>query len=85
MACILLIQWALKHFPHLKYFYENVVFNDMPEDWDEICRQLGKPIILSSHHRSERIRGGEMGGIEGQLCSCDRQDTHAHAFALNEE
>ena len=24
----------------------------MPEDWDEICSQLGKPIILSSHHHS---------------------------------
>ena len=38
--------WVQKCHPECRFFIENVVFNDMKEDWAEVYDALGKPIIV---------------------------------------
>ena len=38
------------------YFIENVVFNDMTQDWEEVCRALGQPTIVDAKNHSRTCR-----------------------------
>ena len=54
--CIKIIKWCLKHHPHCKFFMENVDFEDMPEDWAEVCEALGQPLIVDHENYSTTKR-----------------------------
>ena len=43
---IMIWGWVQKYHPECKFCIENVVFDDMKEDWAEVCDALGKPIIV---------------------------------------
>ena len=45
-----------KYHPECKFFIENVVFDDMKEDWAEVCDALRKPIIVCSDKISHTKR-----------------------------
>jgi hypothetical protein len=55
---LLLLSWVLKHNPDCEYFVENLCFDDLPEDWDEVCSVLGLPIMVNSqmYSRTKRVR-----------------------------
>ena len=36
--------WVQKYHPECKFFIENGIFDDMKDDWVEVCDALGKPI-----------------------------------------
>ena len=42
--------------PDSKYFIENVVFDDMADDWKEVNRSLGEPIIVDAKDYSYTTR-----------------------------
>ena len=46
--CITVAKWVLKHNPDCEFFCECVDFRDMRNDWDEVCRALGKPEMVNS-------------------------------------
>ena len=46
--CITVLGWVLKHNPNCEFMCECVDFRDMKDDWDEICRALGKPEMVNS-------------------------------------
>ena len=48
--------WVQKYHPECKFFIENVVFDDMKEDWAEACDALGKTIIVCSDKISHTKR-----------------------------
>ena len=45
---LLIMSWVLKHNPDCEYFIENLMFDDMPADWDEVCSVLGVPLQVNS-------------------------------------
>ena len=45
---IMIWGWVQKYHPEYKFFIENVVFDDMKDDWAEVCDALGQPIIVCS-------------------------------------
>ena len=45
---ISIIRTCLELNPDCKYFIENVVFDDMPEHWNEVCKALGEPLKVNS-------------------------------------
>jgi hypothetical protein len=55
-----IIGWVLKYNPNAKYFMENINFNDMKKDYEEVCSALGTPLIIDAYDHSctRRIRGG---------------------------
>lgn len=57
-AAIKVASWVRKHNPDCELFVENVDFSDMPEDWAEVCKALGKPIIINAadHSYTKRNR-----------------------------
>jgi hypothetical protein len=57
-SCIQVLIWVLKHNPDCEFFCENVKFDDMPEDWEEICKALGTPLIINAQDYSytKRVR-----------------------------
>ena len=44
--------WIKEFNPDATFFLENVVFNDMKDQWDEVCRDFGQPIIVNSKNHS---------------------------------
>jgi hypothetical protein len=46
--CIVILGWVLKHNPNCEFMCECVDFRDMKDDWDEVCRALGKPEMVNS-------------------------------------
>ena len=42
----------LKYNPEAEYLCENVVFDDMPEYWQEACNALGDPIVINAQDHS---------------------------------
>ena len=48
--------WVQKYHPECRFFIENVVFDDMKEDWAEVCDALGKPIIVCADEISHTKR-----------------------------
>ena len=50
--CLLIRSWIAKYHPDAKFFFEEVVFDDMPEDWKVVCDQLGTPTIIDAHDYS---------------------------------
>jgi site-specific DNA-cytosine methylase len=57
-SCIQVLVWVLKHNPDCEFICENVKFDDMPEDWDEICKALGTPLIINAqdYSHTKRVR-----------------------------
>jgi len=53
---IKIIGWVKKHHPDAYYLVENVVFQDMAEDWAEVCQSLGTPVIINSGDYSTTYR-----------------------------
>ena len=49
-------QWCIKHHPNAALLKENVVFNDMPCDWDFVNTNLGEPLIINSQDYSTTKR-----------------------------
>ena len=47
-TCIKILGWALKHNPDLKYFFENVPFEDMHDHWAEVEQALGPAFIVDA-------------------------------------
>ena len=45
---MLIMSWVLKHNPNCEYFIENLMFDDMPTDWDEVCSVFGVPLQVNS-------------------------------------
>ena len=45
---ITILGWVLKHNPQCTLFTECVVFDDMTDDWNEVCAALGQPHILNA-------------------------------------
>ena len=41
-------RWVRKHNPGCQFVIENVVFDDMEQDWKEVCDMLGEPQKLNS-------------------------------------
>ena len=41
---LVIMAWVLKHNPDCEWIIENVWFDDIPGDWDEVCSILGTPI-----------------------------------------
>jgi hypothetical protein len=50
--------WVLKHNPNCEFMFENLVFDDMPGNWKEVCQALGEPTIVNSmlYSRTKRVR-----------------------------
>ena len=50
--------WVLKYNPKCEVFIENLPFDDLTEDWREVCNALGEPTVLDaadvSHTRRVR-------------------------------
>ena len=46
--CLEVYKWVAKHNPDVEYFLENVVFDDLEDDWNEVCDELGQPLIILS-------------------------------------
>ena len=46
--CLEICRWVRKHNPDVEYFLENVVFDDLQDDWNEVCDELGEPLIIIS-------------------------------------
>ena len=42
--------------PECKYFIENVVFNDMANDWKEVCDSFGVPTVVDAEDYSYTAR-----------------------------
>ena len=49
-------RWVKKHHPNATYFFENVVFNDMNDDWAEVNAALGEPLVINSLDYSTTAR-----------------------------
>ena len=43
---IMILGWVQKYHPECKFFIENVVFDDMKDDWAEVCDALRGEGIL---------------------------------------
>ena len=41
-------KWVKIHHPHATCFFENMVFDDMEDDWEEVNETLGKPLVINS-------------------------------------
>ncbi len=48
LQCILVASWVLKFNPLCELFVENVVFEDLKDDWQLVCRQFGPPLLLDA-------------------------------------
>ena len=48
VKCIQITEWVLRYNPDCEFFIENVVFKDLKQDWEMVCKALGGPIILNS-------------------------------------
>ena len=50
--------WVLKYNPDCELFSENIKFEDMPDDWQVVCKALGTPRILDSadYSMARRVR-----------------------------
>jgi site-specific DNA-cytosine methylase len=49
-------RWVKIHHPNATCFFENVVFNDMEDDWKEVNAALGEPIVINSMDYSTTAR-----------------------------
>jgi len=49
-------RWVKIHHPHATCFFENVVFNDMEDDWKEVNATLGEPLVINSMDHSTTAR-----------------------------
>ena len=49
-------EWIKEFNPDAVFFLENVVCNDMKEQWDEVCQDFEQPIIVSSKNHSYYTR-----------------------------
>ena len=47
-----ILGWVLKHNPYCEYLIENVGFDEMTEDWKEICSALGSPVLINAQDYS---------------------------------
>ena len=45
-------EWIKEFNPDAVFFLDNVVFDDMKDQWDEVCRGFGQPIIVNSKNHS---------------------------------
>jgi hypothetical protein len=48
LQCLQITQWVLKYNPGCEYIIENVVFPDLKEDWELVCKAIGEPMIINS-------------------------------------
>ena len=53
---LLILTWVLKHNPDCEYFVEYLCFDDLPNDWDEVCSALGVPILVNAQDYSRTKR-----------------------------
>ena len=51
-------QWIKEFNPNADYFLENVVFDKLKEQWEKVCEDFGKPIMVNAkdHSYSHRRR-----------------------------
>ena len=49
-------RWVKIHHPRATFFFENVVFNDMEDDWKEVNATLGEPLVINSMDYSTTAR-----------------------------
>ena len=49
-------RWVKIHHPNATCFFENVVFNDMEDDWKEVNAALGEPLVINSMDYSTTAR-----------------------------
>ena len=66
---IQILAWVVKHNPNCEYFIENLYFNDMVNDWEEICGALGVPIRVNAQDYSRTKRNRPC--LLEQLCQTD--------------
>ena len=55
-------RWVKIHHPHATCFFENVVFNDMEDDWKEVNASLGEPLVINSMDYSTTARNRALTG-----------------------
>jgi hypothetical protein len=69
--CIRVAKLVLKYNPNCKYFGENIDFSDMADDWNEVCADLGTPLIVDSANfsntRRTRAYWTNLEGLEGMF------------------
>ena len=53
---LLILSWVLKHNPDCEYFIENLYFDDLQDDWKEICSVIGVPIQVNAQDYSRTKR-----------------------------
>ena len=53
---LLIMSWVFKHNTECEYFIENLVFDDLPEDWEEVCSVLGVPLEVNAQDYSRTKR-----------------------------
>ena len=53
---IVIWSWVLKRNPDCEYFIENLYFDDLQEDWTEVCQALGEPIVVNAQDYSRTKR-----------------------------
>ena len=55
---ILILSWVVKHNPSCEFFIENLHFDDLSKDWEEVCRALGQPnrVNAQDYSRTKRNR-----------------------------
>lgn len=46
--CLQIYKWVVQHNPEVEYFLENVMFEDLHNDWNEVCDVVGQPLIITS-------------------------------------
>ena len=68
LECIKILKWVLKYNPKCKYLVENVVFDDLYDDWNQIISELGEPIIIeAADHSSTRRKRAYWTNLEIDL------------------
>ena len=84
LKCIEVLSWVMEHNPECEIFMENVVFDDMEDDWNFISSILGEPIIIDSseHSYTRRLRAYWMKNIP--LPTYDQFIAGFHALDPNE-
>ena len=51
-ACIQITAWVIEHNPDCEVFIENVDFSDMKQDWTEVNKALGLPMVINAANYS---------------------------------
>ena len=39
-------KWVVEHNSEVEYFLEKVMFEDLHDDWNEVCDVVGQPLVI---------------------------------------